>query len=68
METLKLANDDLKYFSICIGWGAIEDTDILTAFCFNQSFFKKKIEPNQLSRAVSLIKYGLPVSSEKLPD
>ena len=68
MERRKMANDDLGNFSIWIGWGAIEDTDILTAFCFNQSFFKKKIPPHDSSCRGVLIKYGLPVSSEKLPD
>ena len=68
MERRKMANDDLGNFSIWIGWGAIEDTDILTAFCFNQSFFKKKIQPDKEPLGGRGVKYGVPVSSEKLPD
>ena len=68
MERRKTGNDDLENFSIWFGWGAIEDTDILTAFCFNQSFFKKKIQADEKPLRDHQVKYGVPVSSGKLPD
>jgi len=68
MERRKIGSDDLENFSIWFGWGAIEDTDILTAFCFNQSFFKKKIQPDKKPFGDRRVKYGVPVSSGKLPD
>ena len=68
MERRKLVAVVLKYFSIYYDWGAIEDTDILTALEINQSFFKKKFKGFFPSKICTRLKHGEPDSSEKLPD
>ena len=68
MESRKSVPVVLENFSIWCDWDANEDTDILTALWFNQSFFKINFKYFLPWVFYLRLKHGEPASSGKLPD